>query len=1081
MLRPLRLTLAACLIASMLGAGSAAAQDVAVAQHRSTQTPERSALDQPAGLDIESLRLAEAFAALQEASGVRIAFSPSLLPDVIVGCDCAEMTVRGALDRLLTGIPFRYALVGAQVLIEPDPAAAHGRSGAIVAAAAVAVSNGRAAGPAAAQLAQTGTVEGTVVVAGTLRPLPGSQVVVQGTSIGGLADSSGRYRLTDVPAGEITVRVQMIGYATAQETVTLGAGETVHVDFQLREQALDLDAIVVTGTAGQTRRREMGSSISEFRADQVIQPVQNVDNLLQARVPGMTVMRSSGAIGSGAQIRLRGNVSVAMSNQPLIYVDGVRVRSDGYPRNASPTERQDRGPNDTSSPINDLNPHDIERIEVVKGAAATTLYGTEAAAGVIQIFTKQGVSGSPVWTASITQGLDWQRPFAPAGIVTDEGASSEYLFIDPWLRTGHRQSYQLSVRGAAAERINYFLSFGLEDNEGTYPLDEETRASVRGNVGIQAHDQLRFQWNTAYSRAHLQHTPAGNNSNGLTLNAFRRDNNFVGDGSLETVTRFLDYEIDSWIDRFTTGVTVTYTPIDHFTHRYTIGYDLAMAEHRNLRPYGFIVAPNGILSNRRWSYSTLSHDYVGNFEWARSGSLRSTISWGAQLIEEQEVDVGGHVEDLPGPGVPTLRSGARQSAGEDRMRIITGGFFLQNSFGLHDRYFVTVGARVDGNSAFGDALGLQTYPKISGSYVISEEPFWPAGGGDLRLRAAYGHAGRAPGAFDAARTWDPIGWRGQPAFQPQNLGNPDLGPERTAEIEFGFEGALFDQRMAYQFTYYNQRTRNALFNVRQIPSMGFLGSQLENVGELENKGIELGLSGVLVQRPNFGVETGMSLSTNHGRVLSLGGAPPFGTGSFGWIEKGLPIPAIRADRIMNPDEKAEPIIDEDHVWGPNQPTLIIQPFLSLHLPWQVQLDVRGEYQGGHYMYDAPSLNALRRAVEWPTCFNAYGLLEQGRYDDLTAWERSACIAANVRSDWFIVPADFFKLREIGVRVPVDFAVPGASSAVLTVAGRDLFGWRAMDVLDPEMQSGEGMFSFTRSLTEHIPPPASFVASLQVTF
>src|SRR5690606_22281725 len=163
------------------------------------------------------------------------------------------------------------------------------------------------------------------------------------------------------------------------------------------------------------------------------------------------------------------------------------------------------------------------------------------------------------------------------------------------------------------------------------------------------------------------------------------------------------------------------------------------------------------------------------------------------------------------------------------------------------KYFLTLGLRVDGNSAFGEGFGLQTYPKASAAWVISDEDFWPENFGSLRVRTAYGQSGRAPGTFDAVRTWDPIGFIGRPAFQPDNRGNPDLGPEITSEFEMGFEGSWLEDRLSATFTYFNQKTSDALMNVSAIPSLGFSSSQQENVGEIENKGVELQLDGSVIQ------------------------------------------------------------------------------------------------------------------------------------------------------------------------------------------------------------------------------------------
>src|SRR3712207_2974329 len=260
--------------------------------------------------------------------------------------------------------------------------------------------------------ASTGTVSGRVV-ADNGQPLAGAQVSLRGTGLGTRTGDNGRYTIVNVPAGQYRLRTQMLGHRPVEDSVTVAAGQTVTRNVTLRVEALGLDALVVTGTAGAARQREVGNAVTQLNIEALPAPPTNIGSLLQGRAAGVTVMPSSAAAGSGSIIRLRGNVSVAMSNQPLIYVDGVRLRSDGYARNVPPTGSNLRSGNDRASPFNDINPADIERVEIIKGAAAATLYGTEAAAGVIQIFTKRGHSGRPVWTAEVDQGFSRALKFGP--------------------------------------------------------------------------------------------------------------------------------------------------------------------------------------------------------------------------------------------------------------------------------------------------------------------------------------------------------------------------------------------------------------------------------------------------------------------------------------------------------------------------------------------------------------------------------------------------------------------------------------------------------------------------------------------
>ncbi len=981
-----------------------------------------------------------------------------------------------------------------------------------------------AAGSAGAQ--QTGTIRGTIT-SDINRPLPEVQVQLVGTRIGSRTDENGQYTIVNVPAGPQKIRAQLIGHRPAEATVTVTAGGSVTQDFQLHTQALALDAMVVTGTAGAARQREVGNSIAQIELSKVQLPPANVGQLLQGQAAGMTVMPSSASAGSGSMIRLRGNVSVTMSNQPLIYVDGVRIRSDGYQRNVPPTGSSLRSGNDVASPLNDINPNDIERVEVIKGAAAATLYGTEAAAGVIQIFTKAGRAGKPQWTFNVDEGYVEALPFGPdpseappsdtiyscatsrpctgtmkayrdsfpdrfAGLptrgVSRAGGTSSYLFIDPWLRKGLRQRYSLSV-GGGAENLRYFVSGTSSNEEGVLPNDKEARNSVRGNFSFMPITNLLFNWNTAYTKDDISNTAAGNNAHGLTLNAFRRDRNYASNDRPEVVSKMLNQEITSTVTHLITGGSLNFTPSPSLTNKFTVGYDRAEIENRNLRPFGFILAPGGIISSRRNAYENITFDYVGNFIVNLTTDMRSTLSWGAQGVSVETRETSAYGEKFPGPGQPTVSSAGTTLGFEDRQRVVNGGFFGQGLLDLRNRYFLTVGLRVDGNSAFGKDFGLQSYPKASFSWVASEESFWPSWIPEMKVRMAWGRSGRAPGAFDAVRTWEPVGWGGQPAFYPRNVGNPNLGPERTTELEAGFDAALLGDRLTTQVTWFNRDVDAALFSARQIPSLGFLSSQLANVGSMKSSGIEASAELTLIQRPSFEWSVGGTLFTTSSEVTSLGGAADFSIGSFGWIMKGQPIPVIRTNScVTNADEKgAAPIFStdpDDCVHGPNLPTKTYGINTHVRLPHDITVVVRGEYQGGHYIYDGAAYNAVQRSVRWPGCYHFYNLQETGRLSEATALDNARCTVSTSRADYFVYPANFFKLREVSIGMPIpERFIPGASSAFFTLAGNNIWRWLndGFPVFDPETGNNDGFDSRVRSILEHVPPPASYTASLRITF
>jgi TonB-dependent starch-binding outer membrane protein SusC len=307
------------------------------------------------------------------------------------------------------------------------------------------------------------TLTGQVVESGTLSPLAGVQVTVAGTGVGGLTNNQGRYLLTGVTPGEVTIRVQSIGYGVQERLVTVSAGQTLAVDFQLRTEALGLDELVVTGTAGGQQRRAIGNVVGNIDGRiSEIAPIDNISDMLRGRQAGVVVNRGQGSPGTASVIRIRGQSSMTGDNQPLIYVDGVRVNN----RMSTPQGGSTSG---AVSRIDDFSPDEIESVEIIKGPAAATLYGTEAANGVIHIITKRGAFDRPAeWSLSTRQGANWLHN--PAGKVpinwginpiTSQVESLNLVETEKALGNdifsyGRIQEYALSVSGGS-ESMRYFV------------------------------------------------------------------------------------------------------------------------------------------------------------------------------------------------------------------------------------------------------------------------------------------------------------------------------------------------------------------------------------------------------------------------------------------------------------------------------------------------------------------------------------------------------------------------------------------------------------------------------------------------
>jgi TonB-linked SusC/RagA family outer membrane protein len=980
--------------------------------------------------------------------------------------------------------------------------------------------------------AQDGRISGTVTdPAG--QPLPGVQVYVPGLQIGGLSRANGRFLILNVPAGTHTVRAERIGLGSAEQEVTVADGGTAVANFVLEAQALGLDEIVVTGTAGAARRREIGNAITQLNIADVPDRPTQVSDLLQGAAPGIELTGGGGQLGQGKSIRLRGNSSVSMTNQPIIYIDGVRMMDGTFPRvRSAAVSPQGRGAQITASPLDNINPNDIERIEVLKGSAATTLYGTEASAGVIQVFTKRGTRGAPVWTAEMQQGTGWAKQYGANGV---NYMNMEHFLRGPWWGGGYDggefgracvtdnqpdnasspaydetiqnsrwegvnssadgncrypgaqwyQNYNLSVRGGN-ETLQYFLSGGYQDDTGMLPLDEQEKYSLQANFTMSPIENLQLQWSTGLNSQHIVSTPSGNNLSGLELQVMRQERNyFSGDGDPREIAQALDYDFQLAVEGLTTGLTINYNPIANLSNRLTVGYDYRQQEARNLMPIGFWEFPQGSITTDVFQKRLLTFDYVSTLNFDLTGDIQSNLSFGGQAIgnDLRQVTAGGN--NFPGAVEPTVSSAAIRISEETRQTVWNAGFFVQNVFDISDKYFITAGVRVDGNSAFGSGFGLQTYPKASASWIISDEDFWPEALGTFKLRSAFGKSGRAPGTFDAVRTWNPVGYIGAPAFLPSNRGNADLGPEVTQEFEVGFDGSWFSDRLAATFTYYRQRTEDALMNVSAIPSLGFSASQLENVGTISNNGIELQLDGSVIEGAEWGLDVGLGISTTHTEVVDLGGTQPFNALS-GRIAEGYPVPAAWDNRrVSNPNEIGDFEYTDDEVYlGPLFPTHFVTPSMTLRVPGNISISARGEYRGGNFVEVNPI--PIGRSVRSPLCFPYY----VDPANDITLKEgipaiwRERCTPGAADDYWF--DGDYFKLRSVSATVPVDFAFPDrVSNAVLTLTLLNSFDWyREIPWYDVELSSdagsgpaGEGF----ANASERTPAPATLRLSLRVTF
>ncbi|MEK9500019.1 SusC/RagA family TonB-linked outer membrane protein [Gemmatimonadota bacterium DH-20] len=976
---------------------------------------------------------------------------------------------------------------------------------------------------------ETGQVTGQVTAAATMQPLTGAQVFVSGLRLGALTNEQGRYVILNVPAGTHTVRVDIIGYTSLEETVTVTAGGTTTTNFSLEQTAVALEEIVVTGTAAEVRAREVGNALDAVTSRDIENlPVTNPENIIGGRIPGVTVVPPGGQPGTGGTIRIRGQNTASQAPEPLVYIDGVRVYN--QPVSLGTASRA------AVTALQDINAEDIERVEVIKGASATTLYGTEAAGGVIQIFTKRGVAGSPIWNAELGVGLARMGKVGSDADPTDiftrcgdpdllfglsQSSSSRgerVFFEDPtcpssgrWFEDGMSNSVSLSVRGGS-ETVSYFVSSNYSDADGTLPTQNSKDGGFRANMDFRPIDDLSIALNTAYTRRNSRFVEDGNNANGFLLNVGRGTNgNFKGGKGEDCVGvdvlcvsngYLFDSENTAVSDRYTTGLVLQYEPIDGFSNRFAVGWDYLSVTSEEWEPFGHLRNPGGYYSSSGQAREKLSLDYAGSLRNGFGESIVSTFSWGGQIFRDRARYKFVSTQDFAGPGKPTLTSGGGSTGVSDsQVATTTAGFFLQEVLGFNDQFFVTGGLRVDGNSAFGDDFGLQFYPKVSTSYIVSDHEFWPSDWFDtFKLRAAIGESGKAPGAFDKLRTWSPVtGDEGSAGFTPNDIGNNEVGPERTREFEVGFDASFLRGRFGIEATYYNTRTSDALVPVAYPPSLGFLASRTENVGEIKGSGTEFQLTASLLQTESFEWRVQGNFGFNTNEAVDLAGQE-LSVDNLAGIREGDPVPSYYGNKIMNPDAFEDPDVESDQLYGAVNPTRVIGLNSTLSLGQSLTVDVLFEHQGGHYLPNYTGYQNGRRGA-WYPCYEIQDKIfaaaagDPGALDDVTALERGKCATnafGGYNSAFWIESADFWKWRSLAVtyQLPSDLVASFASRASVTFAGTNLLTWTDYSGADPEVEDFydrseggiyDGLTDYGRREYYNIPAPRSFLLSLRVTF
>jgi outer membrane receptor protein involved in Fe transport len=950
----------------------------------------------------------------------------------------------------------------------------------------------------AAAAQQPGIIQGRITSQFNGGPIADAQIGISALNLSVLSSADGSYRLAGVPAGEHVIETLRIGYSRTSRTITVTAGQVLQLDISLTEQAMELDPLVVTGQGSEISRRRLSTNIDVISSEAIAaSSATRLDQLLQTQLPSVQVRLSSGQPGASSVTRGRGPVSVSRATTPVIYVDGVRVDNLNGQAELSLNTSGNRRQGTQTSSIADIPLENIERIEYVPGGAATTLYGSDAANGVIQIFTKKGTPGAS--QLSFESEIGFEGPVEKAFFFPQ---TADLLY-----RNGLTQQYRISGSGGN-DRVTWSFGGSVFDREG-YRIDNNASRSYQARTGLTAllTEKLQYTSSFGFGWNHYDRSRDGN-AGGYTplwlleggrifAVGFNNKLNESTSQELSDLRAYLtqaealqNYRVE--VARFQMSHQFNWEARSDLSFSATLGLDHRASNERGIETNEFLiftgVRPEG--TDDRGSISSYDRRFLGltmeaggQHRWDK-GPLSLVTSGGAQLFRDddaQSARVALNVRD----GSETVRGAGSTEADDFFIELVNYGVYMQQNWGLFDRYFLDLGIRADGNSAFGDEVGLQYYPKIGFSYDVGSEEFFkdkvPANIiSNLRLRGNYGVAGNFPPPFVNDRTVGFASYLGQQSAGFGQPGNPDLKPEKTHTLEVGGELQALSGRVTLQFNWYDAKTKDALFSVPLSPSTGE-GIQLRNVGEIQNKGTEFRFIADVIRNEAYTVRLTGSLNTLNNEVVDAGGSPVFGISGFSSstvqtvVQEGWPVGALRGtSSTLNAD-------------GTIASTQLLQ-YLGKPLPdkfGSMGFEVR---VGDNIQFNADA--------DWQTGAQLHSFNRQFRYlygigdPDLPA----ALLEQNpgpFRTNWlnltnfFVEDTDYLRVRNVSLNYTLPQGTFGFTKGVeLGLAMQNPFGWWTSS-FDPESDhsgaASQGAASVGGFNYASDPSPRSFLATVRVRF
>lgn len=983
--------------------------------------------------------------------------------------------------------------------------------------------------------AQTRAVSGRVTDASGAG-LPGVTVLERGTTNGTSTDANGGFSLSVQPGA--TLVISSIGF----ETQNVAVGDRTSVPVTLKSSATELGEAVVVGYGTQTKADVTGSVTQLSSKDVQNVPTVSFEQAIQGRTPGVQINQTSGKLGAGVQIRVRGASSVTASNQPLYVIDGIPVTSQDVGSDTEPL-----------NPLADLNPNDIESITILKDAASSAIYGSRASNGVILVTTKQGRQGQTkvnlgyyVGTSETTRrrkflnAAEYRQLFdaailnsaaRPGGYINRNYGSTPDLeevyaeeggldynspYDETWgnapFRRGNVSQYDLNVSGGDA-KTRFYLSTTYNDQTGIIIGNRYRRGSARINLDHSISDKLRVGLNLSLTRSVNDRTPNDNAfSNPVQLNALPPLQPKIdpATGQLNPNTLYYNnlLDLDKGSNRAGTyrsfsNVNLTYKPIKDLTLRTEAGADFLNLNEDLYRAagtqdggntgYGYsnqVQVINYTTNNTATYLKTIGEDH----------SIEALAGFSFQRSDAQETSAEGR--GFPNPEFTKVASAAIKTAGSGSLR---DGFSFISYFGrinyaFQGKYLVSGSVRRDGSSRFGANNRYGTFGAGSVGWLISEEGFLKGNSAIslLKLRASYGLTGNAEiGNFASRYLVGALPYADQAGIAPNTVvGNPNLSWENTAQTDIGLEFGFLDNRISGEVDVYEKKTTDLLLS-RPLPYNSGYTSITENVGSLRNRGLEIALNTRNLDG-EFKWSTNFNISFNRNKVTSL--AAPIQSQYLGSVREGEPIGVFYGREFagVNP-ENGDALYYTAEGTTTNDPALAVLKKVGNPNP---------KHTGGitnNLSFKGFDLSVLGQFVYGNDIYNAAGVYQEvsGDYFDnqtvkqLKYWTpenrntnvpqpRFQDANGTVQSSRFVSGGSFFRVKNVtfGYNLPQTLTKKANMSSVrVYVSAQNLFTITNYDGYDPEVNTAAfGAANYLIGHDFYTPPLAkTFLAGINVGF